>query len=453
MILPHWSIMPPIDLLGLGTAEVESAEHYVSRLSWLTGCMVRRLLVLASPEDLRRRVKTGPVFTVLCVPSENAWRLVCGLEQLTGTSSIHCGTFSNLRHVLVKTALGRCGSQRRWCPACYAAWDDDRSYEPLRWRVASATTCSIHGIRLESTCRHCGRPQYKISYETRRVCGSCLSPLGHLYGSTNVSRYERWVQDKIDDLISLCADPGQGTIPLSAYRTYCLASLKVHGSPSHDIGVTGHWPTRIYLGNVLTGRPTSIAHLIDSCAIQHVTPRDVLLRPLEAAAEPLRLKMDEHHFVGVPGERFEDAVRKFESLAAILSNSPISAYLPQATWLFRCCKLGRNIVVEHAPQAYYDYIAARESRFGLAERTHINRAFVLMASRASALRGAHPVTARAKLVERVATEAGVSIEQATTALLGADVWIDAVKRIQRTRRAAQIRLKKAWAMAAIGSSQ
>jgi hypothetical protein len=409
--------------------------------------------MIAAPEEQRRRVRTGPVFTVLCVPSENAWRLVSGFEKLTGTPSIHCGTFSNLRHVLTKTALGRCGSQRRWCPACYADWDDDQSYEPLRWRVASVTTCSIHGTRLESACRRCGRPQYKVSYETRRICGFCLSPLGHVRGSMDVSRYERWVQNRIDDLISLCADPDQEAIPLSAYRTYCTATLKVHGSSSHDVQLDGHWATRIYLGNVLTGRPASIAHLIDSCALQHVTPRDVLLRPLEAAGESLQLTMSEHHFVGVPDERYADAVRRFENLTAILQDSSRAAYLPQTKWLFRCCKVFRNVIVEHSPQAYYGYIAERESRFGPADRTHINRAFKLMACRTSALRAPHGRAARTKLINRIAKEAAVSLEQATAAMMGADAWIAAVTGSQTGRRVPHVRLKRALAMTVIDSSR
>lgn len=451
MILPGWSIMPPVELFGLGTAEVESAEHYVSRISWITGCMVKKLLVTAAPKDLRHCVENGSVFTILCAPSENAWRLICGLEELTGTHSIHCGTFSNLRHVLAKTALGRSGSQRRWCPSCYACWDDDLSYEPLRWRIASVTTCAIHGVRLESACRHCGHAQYKVSYETRRICGYCSKPLGHVHGSTEINGYERWVQEKIDDLIGLCADPDQGEVPLCAYSAFCTAALKIHGSSSRDVSLTGHWATRIYLNNVLTGKPTSISHLIDSCSLQHVTPRDILLRPLEAAAEPLQLNMDEHHFVGVPGERFEEAIRKFENLTTILRSSRATAYLPKPKWLFRYCKIGRNTIVEHSPQAYYDYISERESRFGLAERTHINRAFILMASRASALRTTHSAAVRVKMVDRIAMDAGVSFEQAMAALLGADAWIDAVRRTQRTRRVATVKLKKALAMTIIDS--
>lgn len=163
-----WALLPPLRLRGVGSGDVESLEHYLARLAWVTEFRARSILTVAAPDHLVDRAVRATLFTATCIPTQTAAALSEGLERVTGQDNLHCGTFRNLRHILARTALGRNGGVRRWYPMCYASWGAETSYEPLLWRVEAATYCNWHGCRLVRSCSACGSRQRTTDYSGRR---------------------------------------------------------------------------------------------------------------------------------------------------------------------------------------------------------------------------------------------------------------------------------------------
>jgi len=244
------------------------------------------------------------------------------------------------------------------------------------------------------------------------------------------------VQAQARDLVSLCADPSQEEIPLAAYREFCETVARSHGSNRISIVPDGHWKTNFYLREVLRGLPTTVSHLIDSCALQHVSPTAILLRLVEAASLPLVLPEEEHEFVGVPGQRYAAVVDRFERLVAEFMDSPSSAYLPNMRWIVRVMKVGRNILIEHSPQYYYDYLIERRKRYPSAALMHIERAFRIFSARDSDLRGSKVRDDDSALVTRVATAVNLSLDQSWVAYEASMRWMAALKVVSHDRRAA-----------------
>jgi len=186
-----WTPLPALPLLNIGTPFVESVEHYVARLTWTIGIGVSSILSLDPPYDepgypTSRR-------SSFCGPGTIYKRRISNLQELTGVSTIHCGSFQALDALLASGALQGKQTGRRWCPECFKDWNELNSCEPLQWAIDMRVTCPIHGCKLEDSCQQCGAKQpRRAQYQLRRSCSTCQADLGGNGKFVALPAYTRW---------------------------------------------------------------------------------------------------------------------------------------------------------------------------------------------------------------------------------------------------------------------
>lgn len=280
---PRWTTLPPIPLRGVGTAMVESLDHYVCRQAWTTGISHLGISALIGRGVIRGGEHGERKFSGLSTYSEH---IIFGLEQLTGVDDLRRGTLWVLKDVAGRLAFGRPSSQRRWCPECYMEWDDEGSWEPLIWAVEVFSLCPVHGCALESQCPACGAHQFaNTSVIGRRICAKCKRALGSAGRRPAGSKFRDWVNRQVSDVIELCATPGQAPVRADSYSIYMESLVeqskyrsKVPLILKDHIKNTGH--------NGGLFRP-SIRTMINMCALQGVAVREMLLNPEEASSATL----------------------------------------------------------------------------------------------------------------------------------------------------------------------
>lgn len=279
---PDWTVLPPLELRGVGSPLVESLEHYLARLSVACATTPRRLAFqvwIASGRKSPARKKRWEFNDSLqCSPSFNS-----ALTDLTGVAHIARGSWQPLSEVLRPGWMGY-SDFRRWCPLCYLNWDHDSSVEPLVWNVAILSRCSIHRCSLVTRCRQCGSSQpRRREYRLRRTCSSCLSPLAYQPAHVPESPIERWIDDVVHEVVDICADPTVDSVP-SANLAALIQGISdvqwMHGrSPAFARFRTGLLKR--------SERTISMSDLVNLCAFQSARPRELLLAPVEASSPPL----------------------------------------------------------------------------------------------------------------------------------------------------------------------
>ena len=206
-----WTALPPLPLIGIGTAQVESLDHYLIRLANLVGVTHDKMLEIcnaATRHTLFPRHGTSSPF--LGNEAELEAR-VAVTERLTGQNDLlRHGTPWTCSALMGVHAFSNAGRIRRWCPVCYLQWDPDRSAEPLAWSIEIKKGCSLHGCELVDRCWSCGKAQPpRTHYRARRACRFCRTPLGWHAESVGaqMTALDRWVESQVDQVIELCSDP------------------------------------------------------------------------------------------------------------------------------------------------------------------------------------------------------------------------------------------------------
>ena len=177
--------------IGRGTAGVESLTSYLARLSFrrslrpldAVGCVLRHH---APPEAFAPRGRLASFLNDSAARFDSvgpdASTLVAALESATmrrGLASLTMLPFLAL-FAESKSAPVVVARHRRWCPACFAAWEAAgvACHEPLLWRLRAVERCSVHGLALRARCPRCGSRQgamaMRVSIGVCRVCGHPL---------------------------------------------------------------------------------------------------------------------------------------------------------------------------------------------------------------------------------------------------------------------------------------
>ena len=180
--IPHPILFGAVPV-GRGEGHVEALTSFFSRL-----CLARFLPVRAvvqsyvlgccplgssgsNPNTVSAFIGRGG--RAIDLQPGRALPFAAALEELTGLSSLAAHSFAVCARFLEPGSNGRLGLPlRRWCPSCFAEWQAAGlpMYEPLLWRFALATRCSVHGRALAERCPRCERAQ---SWPAQKV------PIGH----------------------------------------------------------------------------------------------------------------------------------------------------------------------------------------------------------------------------------------------------------------------------------
>jgi hypothetical protein len=131
------------------------------------------------------------------------------LQDLTGQTSLSCGTFLHWKPMLDHKGAGLLHPLRRWCPSCIAqAQDGGRPITyALIWSASIITHCPTHLTQLRQSCEACGATQPFISdHVPLGRCAQCDSPLGAregLWGSDAPSERQLFFSNTVAEMIAL----------------------------------------------------------------------------------------------------------------------------------------------------------------------------------------------------------------------------------------------------------
>jgi hypothetical protein len=337
---PFWSVLPPIPLLGVGTPLVESVEHYVTRLAWITGTSVKRILELGLPykEPGRHRSAMTAAF---CGPSISYKLRIANLEALTGIDTIRCGSFYLLDNLLAQGAIGRNSTYHRWCPQCLEEWDEETSWEPLQWSIGLRATCPIHDCDLEDRCRHCNATQkLSVTYLSRRICNACRRSVGGEGKITPKSQYVRWADSQISKLVELCATPGREPISGDTFELFAKEVLRSAPSKSFLTNAGMSALARLVrvdrkLCNRVKNVRVNLRTLINACALQGISIDEMLLNPMQAASLPLVKRWGDYKLLELSSVMSVDNSAALAHCLKDLLSHPRLTYLPSPNYTLK----------------------------------------------------------------------------------------------------------------------
>lgn len=370
--LHFWTPLPPMDMRGIGTPFVESLSHYAVRLAWTAGVRNGHLLSQLTGSDADKGARNH--FTSLCGPGQNYLRAIGLLEACTGNRDLRHGTFWILHNVLGRTGLNRKPAFRRWCPMCYAEWDDDTSYEPLAWFITLLARCPTHGCDLIDRCPTCGSMQRVVTrYERRRSCTSCAAPLSIGVQRTELPQFMRWVEEQVLELTRLCAEPWQRQVPHHAYATFLsVVKPQILGSGLKQSLMKN---VRRIIQRGTRGR-VSIRCLISAAALQGVSVRQLLLDPRRAASMPLLDIWHHYDYLPLPRSMAPDKPqRAAHCLSGVLTELAHVYIPPMGAAVLLHFTVVRSVMKEAFPDLYLRYDELYEAQFPSYDRDELRRAF------------------------------------------------------------------------------
>lgn len=135
--------------------------------------------------------------------SPNVSLAVEALRDALGIDFTGC-TLLPLRNVCAANCIGSIAHSRSWCPGCFR--DDIASGEPtydrLVWRVQGYRRCSVHRLRLRSSCPHCGVYQASdASREELHLCRLCRQSLAAKVTKAEYAPRPEFGEEQIEVLV------------------------------------------------------------------------------------------------------------------------------------------------------------------------------------------------------------------------------------------------------------
>lgn len=373
--LPQWTTLPPLPLRGVGTAHVESLDHYALRICVMLGRSRARL-----PSLLFAGVRGGVPKD--SSPNPSSWigprsgyrRFLEALTVLTGQTDLHKGTFHCVSSVLGKAGLGSHAGivKRRWCPQCYKNWDQDTSFEPLVWAFTMLARCPVHDVLMEAACRFCGSGQrFERAYDSRRNCQSCGRALGHEGIWQAQEGFQGWVDRTLCNFakfVSSLDDP----IDQSNYARFIdvIRARFLEGEPLPPaLRLYFRSRSETWKKNVL---PTIAQHL-NFAAFQGCEIEDMLVTPESAAARPLFDRTS--GFTQVPFSK-RMLKPKVNAIGACMNAFLADPVLRLPALAILCKEFGvwADVVKEHHPDIHSRYRDRYLAQAGEFVRAHERRA-------------------------------------------------------------------------------
>jgi len=260
--IPERSILYSPAPIGMGTALGESLTSYLARLAEahcvyagvLLQEMIVPLMVETEAQDnifdqhpLWRRDGGGSHLINVTGPRSHA--ALQALKTLTLRTDLGGLALTALTKLLPIRGLLR--NRLAWCTRCYEVWQSNGLvlYDPLLWKFREISLCTLHGVRLQTSCPHCARSLPHLTWRSRPgYCAFCTWPLfgeqprvqEPIAPGTSEFIWQRWVTDML------------GTV---------VAQLpSVQNSPKRERiqRVVNHAVERLTSGNI-----TAFAHLLD----------------------------------------------------------------------------------------------------------------------------------------------------------------------------------------------
>jgi hypothetical protein len=221
--LPPRSHLYCLPLIGVGTAEVESATSYLTRLSVAHCVSTWSLLkyeiapLLFGPDaNLRNRLSEllAAMGSAFNGENDTSRKLVALLSSLTGRDDLGNATMGFCSGFVGPRFLVRV--KQAWCGPCLSEWKTNGSeiYYPLLWHLMGVKACPRHQGFLATACPACNRQFHPLTAHSQiGFCPRC----GHWLGTTANERVDIRLElatevataQRISDF--LCNGPGKLT--------------------------------------------------------------------------------------------------------------------------------------------------------------------------------------------------------------------------------------------------
>jgi len=380
-IVPGWTQLPALALRGVGTAEVESLQHYYGRLIWTT-----RITTLHLRRYINKHAQIGAdhssSFCRALILGPAAGSLLGQLQMLTGVDDLRYGTLWALSEVVSRNCSLFGAHKRRWCPECYANWDNNQSYEPLVWSIDLLGCCPKHNCDLEYACPKCHSYQREASRpDQRRICWVCKASLAQGARWRSRPTMMQWMDEQVIQLVEYCATPRSAPMPWMDYVTFVSG---VRSNARKNGALQGSM--RQLLQSVdkrarRYSRRPSIRTLFNLCCLQGISVRELLNAPKEASSPLLLDHWASASYMPLPPivqvQRIYMAVRYLEDFLG--ANPP---YLPPIDLLLKPFKV-ENLAVRDASAGLFDQYESRYLAQGTSDHLAVLRKTFLCALHAS----------------------------------------------------------------------
>jgi len=305
--------------VGIGTAYVESATGYSSRLAaahsvTLAALFGYEIAPLLNKNYLRNSEARSNKNAVLAncfrtlAPAVDGVGVIAesyigALHKLTMRDDLRYLTMLPWRGAVSHRHLIR--PKRAWCPACYEEWDrsGESVYEPLIWSLAVVTICARHRRRLRSRCHSCKRELQHLGSRTRPgYCHVCKAWLG--YSDSSIFAQEKlpdgeklewqsWVCNQVNELLksapTVSLPPQSGVLANSISRSIRSSAFRNELAFARKTGIPQSTVNDLCRGHSVP----QLSTLLKIAFFAGVTVTEILIgRTPEIAEAPVLSKPD-----------------------------------------------------------------------------------------------------------------------------------------------------------------
>ena len=288
----------PLKLLSAGTAEVEAATSFASRVLSEHGVGARQLHASMSRYigHAASKYSRAPELHTINGTGITAQHYVEFLRNATGQPSLDQGTLYHLRGVLSSMRSCSISQCRRWCSSCLEEMraEGSASYARLIWQVSVSTFCSVHKRKLRDTCPQCGKKQWQlVSGKPLDMCMWCnadLCALNHEVDSISEAELAKanWVNNSIAEIIVLGCSSHE--IADNAFGRFMTGLFDVYGKKRVCDMVFGHSVFTLRQWAHARYQP-SLVSFLDVCAKTGVSASLLLREPDIAVQASQRLNL------------------------------------------------------------------------------------------------------------------------------------------------------------------
>lgn len=385
--------------VGIGTAYVESATGYSSRLAaahsvTLAVLFGYEIAPLLNKNYLRNSEARSNKNAVLAnsfrtlAPAVDGFGVIAeayidALHKLTMRDDLRYLTMLPWRGALSYRHLIR--PKRAWCPACYEEWDCSSNpiYEPLIWSLAVVTICDRHRRRLRSRCHRCKRELQHLASRARPgYCHACKAWLGYSGSAFFVQEklsdgeeleWQSWACNQVNELLksaptvsslyqsSTLANSISRSIRSSTFKNE-LAFARKSGIPQstvNDLCRGNSVPQLSTLLKIAFFAEVSVTDLVRG-RIRDISEAPVLSKPDSPQPKAVKAAAPHHRW---NDKKLLEVRRSFEELLEIYPPLPMTQIknrliCPASTLSSKCPDLHRKAVAR-----YREYIKNRRRAF------------------------------------------------------------------------------------------
>lgn len=290
----------PLKLLSAGTAEVEAATSFASRVLSEHGVGARQLHASMSRYIgyAASKFSRAPELHTINGTGITAQQYVEFLRNATGQPSLDQGTLYHLRSVLSSMRSCSISQCRQWCPICLEEMRAAGSpiYARLIWQVSVSTFCSVHKRKLHDTCPQCGKQQWQlVSGKPLDMCMWCNADLcASIREMDSISEADlgkaNWVNNSLAEIIMLGCSSNE--IADNAFGRFMTGLFEVYGKKRVCDMIFGHSVFTLRQWAHARFQP-SLPSFLDVCAKTGVSAALLLREPDIAVQASQRLNLSD----------------------------------------------------------------------------------------------------------------------------------------------------------------